>query len=137
MNDNDFAKQIESVEANIAALQLTLAVEKGVLARLKAIRAGAVVPSPNAELVRQNKLIDDQFFIRPNTLPDKARTVLLQSGKSMHISEIASGIQTLGFTTEGKTDIKTLLASALARCKAFKRVGPGTFDLTQRSEAKL
>jgi len=130
MNVN-IEQELAKATARVRELEFALAVERSVLERLKAIVSSNPAKDKPGSLWESSSKSAD-VSIRPGTLPDKARAVLLEAGQALPIAELARQVELKGAVAKGKADLKTLLTSAIIRCKAFVRLSPGIYDLAER-----
>ncbi len=75
----------------------------------------------------------DRFFER--TIPHAAAVLLRESGGPLHVNEIYNRLLEGGFQFTGQNPTISIAVS-LNRNRRFRKVAPGTFDLTMRDAAQ-
>jgi hypothetical protein len=76
---------------------------------------------------------DDRFYDR--TIPQAAALLLRESGGPLHVNEIYNRLLEGGFQFTGHNPTISIAVS-LNRNRRFRKVAPGTFDLTIRDAAQ-
>ena len=75
----------------------------------------------------------DRFFER--TIPHAAAVLLRESGGPLHVNELYNRLLEGGFQFTGQNPTISIAVS-LNRNRRFRKVAPGTFDLTMRDAAQ-
>ena len=112
--------------------------------RRDAVRPGAAPTyreSRPAEFHRQNlppirpdvEVKSDRFFDR--TIPQATTVLLREAGGPLHVNEIFNRLVEGGFQFSGNNPTISIAVS-LNRNRRFRKVAPGTFDLTIRDAAQ-
>ena len=101
----------------------------------------AHVPQPRAEVIRHDippirgdiAPSSDRFFER--TIPQATAVLLREAGGPLHVNEIYNRLLEGGFQFSGQHPTISIAVS-LNRNRRFRKVAPGTFDLTIRDAAQ-
>ena len=118
-------EQIDQVQKKVDELRYKLAVEEGVLIRLKSLS-----PKKERKLARRKAGPP-----RKGSLAAHIQKLLRDSGGPLSVVEIAKGLEGQGFSTGAKTRLNNLIPSAIPRRPdIFERVRHGVYDLKKRHE---
>jgi hypothetical protein len=93
----------------------------------------APVPRPAIPAIRSDtEAKSDRFFDR--TIPQATTLILREAGVPLHVNEIYNRLLEGGFQFTGHNPTISIAVS-LNRTRRFRKVAPGTFDLTIRDAA--
>lgn len=111
--------QIRDVERNIDCLQFQLAVEQGVLARLKAID-------------RNGQSTNGKDRMIPGSLASQIREVFIRLDRAISVDELVKELEAKGVSTTAQAGLKGSVASILSKGRGsnlFRRVSRGIYQL--------
>lgn len=136
--ESDFyAQTMASLEARERELMLELEKVRAMRAALKPLErsnGGATGQAPGATVVRLNLDRD----IRPKSLAEAARRVLVNAGRPLHIRTIIEGVQIAGLMRGRSFEaIRASLTPTLIRRRdLFVKIGRAVYGLVQDQEKK-
>ncbi len=88
----------------------------------------------NPPLHRDVEPTSDRFFDR--TIPQATALILREEGRALHVNELYNRLLDGGFNFTGQNPTISIAVS-LNRNRRFRKVAPGTFDLTIRDVAQV
>jgi uncharacterized protein YhaN len=95
---------------------------------------GEVAENYSVPPLRENiEPLSDRFFDR--TIPQAATVILREAGTPLHVNEIYNRLLEGGFQFTGQNPTISIAVS-LNRNRRFRKVAPGTFDLTIRDASQ-
>jgi len=71
-----------------------------------------------------------------SSLPSKMYALMKAHGKAMRVPDIVKGVEAAGQVFRGKTSAATQVRSTIIRAKWAVRIGPGLYDLRERTTLK-
>lgn len=118
------SEQVIEIEQKIKALEFQLAVEREVLARLKAVNPGPAISAHG-----------HGRFIGGSVASAMAE-MLRESDEAMTVDEIVKGLESRGFSTTAKAGLRGAVFSVISKQnKLFVKVDRGLYSIVRQGAA--